>query len=534
VLIWVLSISVLLQFTAAFLATRLIRATKQSAAWLLIALAIILMGLRRLITLYRLMSGDLYHPPDLTAELIALGISLLMVVGLAQVVPLFGPFSRTGKKVQHGNVSLLIASMFGLLCALIWLDEVLDLPHFLLGAQPTPINWQESLLETIVVVCFGIFVMSKLAHYNADCRQAEELLRREKVFSESVIRSLPGIFYVINRDNKLLRWNKNFKRVSGYSARELSRKNTLDFFAGEEKDIVAKRIREVFDKGESSVEALFVSKRGKKTPYYFAGLRIRLSNKIYLIGMGMDITERKRSEEHLRKTLADLECSNKELEQFAYVASHDLQEPLRMVSSYTQLLERRYKAKLDNDAQEFIAYAVDGANRMQRLIKDLLSFSRIGTKGNSFKPTDCNVVLGRARADLKMFIEENNALVTNYELPTVMADEMQLLEVFQNLISNGIKFRNKELPRIHVSAKKNKNEWLFSVRDNGQGIDPQYHDRIFVIFQRLHAKEEYPGTGIGLAICKRIVERHGGRIWMESELGKGSTFYFTIPVRGGE
>jgi PAS domain S-box-containing protein len=247
-----------------------------------------------------------------------------------------------------------------------------------------------------------------------------------------------------------------------------------------------------------------------------------------------DITERKQAEEDLKKTLADLERSNKELEQFAYVASHDLQEPLRMVSSYTQLLERRYKAKLDNDAQEFIAYAVDGANRMQRLIQDLLSFSRVSTRGNPFRPTDCNVVLGQARTNLDVIIRENNALVTNDELPLVMADETQLLLVFQNLINNAIKFRSKELPHVQVSAEKNGHEWIFSVRDNGQGIDPQYYDRIFVIFQRLHAKEEYPGTGIGLAICKRIVERHGGRIWLESKPGKGSTFYFTIPVRGGE
>jgi signal transduction histidine kinase len=247
-----------------------------------------------------------------------------------------------------------------------------------------------------------------------------------------------------------------------------------------------------------------------------------------------EVRERKRAGKRLKRTLVDLERSNKELEQFAYVASHDLQEPLRMVSSYTQLLERRYKDKLDNDAQEFISYAVDGANRMQRLIQDLLSFSRVSTKGKPFTPTDCNIVLGQARTNLNVVISENNALVTNDELPTVMADEMQLLEVFQNLIGNAIKFRNKELPHVQVSAEKDKDAWVFSVRDNGKGIDPQYYDRIFVMFQRLHGKEEYPGTGIGLAICKRIVERHGGRIWVESEPGNGSTFYFTIPIRGGE
>jgi PAS domain S-box-containing protein len=247
-----------------------------------------------------------------------------------------------------------------------------------------------------------------------------------------------------------------------------------------------------------------------------------------------DITERKLMEEKLRESLADLERSNKELEQFAYVASHDLQEPLRMVSSYTQLLERRCKDKLDADAKEFIAYAVDGANCMQRLIQDLLAYSRVSSMGRPLNPTDCNGVLGRVRSNLSVAIEENNAIVTHDELPIVMADETQLVQVLQNLIGNAIKFRGEEPLHIHVSAEKNKNEWIFSVGDNGEGIDPQYHDRIFVIFQRLHTKEEYPGTGIGLAICKRIVERHGGRIWVESKLGKGSTFYFTIPMRGGE
>jgi PAS domain S-box-containing protein len=531
---WVLSIAVLLQFTAALLAIRLIRVTRNSGAWLLIALAIFLMGFRRLIPLYQLMSGELSHPPDLITELVALVISLLMVVGLAWIVPLFRPSSRTGRAAQHGGIPLIIVGMFGLLCALIWLDEIVDIPHLLLGAQPTPFNWQKALIETVLAICLGVFVTSKIIRYIVDRRQAEELLRSEKVFSESIMRSLPGIFYVINKKGALLRWNNNFERVTGYSARELSRKNALDFFAEEEKDIVAERIREVFIKGKSNVEAHFVSKKGEKTPYQCTGLRTRLNNKTYLIGVGIDITERKEAEEHLKKTLADLERSNKELEQFAYVASHDLQEPLRMVSSYTQLLERRYKGKLDNDAQEFIAYAVGGANRMQLLIQDLLSYSRVSTRGKLFKPADCNVVLGQARANLDVVMRENNALVTNDELPTVMADETQLLEVFQNLIGNAIKFRNKELPHVQVSAEKYKNEWVFSVQDNGKGIDPEYFARIFVIFQRLHAKEEYPGTGIGLAICKRIVERHGGRIWVESEPGNGSTFYFTIPIRGGK
>lgn len=254
-----------------------------------------------------------------------------------------------------------------------------------------------------------------------------------------------------------------------------------------------------------------------------------------------EITAKKLAEEELKtlnerlnlRTL-DLERSNKELEQFAYVASHDLQEPLRMVSSYTQLLAKRYKDKLDKDAHEFIDFAVDGANRMQRLIQDLLSYSRVGTQKKPIKASDCNAILGRVRADLNVVIEENNAVVTNDELPTVMADETQLVQVFQNLIVNAIKFRDKDPPSIHVSAEQNRNEWILSVSDNGIGIDPEFHERIFVIFQRLLGKAEDTGTGIGLALCKRIVESHGGRIWVESQPGKGSTFYFTIPRKGGK
>jgi len=243
-----------------------------------------------------------------------------------------------------------------------------------------------------------------------------------------------------------------------------------------------------------------------------------------------DITERKNAEEKLKETMAELERSNIELEQFAYVASHDLQEPLRMVASYTQLLARRYKGELDADADEFISYAVDGADRMQRMINALLVYSRVGTRGKRFEPTNCEAVLKHALDNLQMAVEESGAEVTHDPLPTVSADASQLLQLFQNLIANAIKFRSHEPPRIHIGAKRKENDWLFSVKDNGIGIAPEFAERIFIIFQRLHPKSEYPGTGIGLSVCKKIVERHGGRIWVESELGKGATFYFTIPI----
>ena len=235
------------------------------------------------------------------------------------------------------------------------------------------------------------------------------------------------------------------------------------------------------------------------------------------------------SEERLKNMVSELERSNAELQRFAYVASHDLQEPLRMVSSYTQLLEKRYKDKLDANAHDFINFAVDGAKRMQNLIDDLLAFSRVGTHGKPFALTNMEDVWQAAVDNLQVAIKKARAKVTHDPLPTLMADEGQLVQLLQNLIGNAIKFHGKELPAVHVSAESKNNEWIFSVGDNGIGIESQYFERIFLVFQRLY-REEYPGTGAGLAIAKRIVERHNGRIWLESQPGKGSTFYFSIPV----
>ncbi len=242
-----------------------------------------------------------------------------------------------------------------------------------------------------------------------------------------------------------------------------------------------------------------------------------------------DISVRKAAEAHLLANVKELNRSNEELAQFAYVASHDLQEPLRMVASYTQLLARRYKGKLDSDADEFIAFATDGASRMQRLIQDLLVYSRVATKGNELRNTSSEEALDQALLNLRGAIEESSALVTHDPLPAVLADEGQLIQLFQNLIGNAIKYQGPGVPRIHVSAADNGAEkWQFSVQDNGLGIDSQYFERIFGMFQRLHKRDEFEGTGIGLAICKKIVERHGGEISVESQLGRGSTFRFAL------
>ena len=230
----------------------------------------------------------------------------------------------------------------------------------------------------------------------------------------------------------------------------------------------------------------------------------------------------------LANAVDNLARSNKELEQFAYVASHDLQEPLRMVASYTELLAERYEGQLDQKADKYIKYAVDGAKRMQRLINDLLALSRVNTRGNPFEPTDSLNVVQDVLKGLEKVIQETNAEIRIGSLPTVQGDSTQLAQLFQNLISNAIKYHGEAPPVVDISARRENNQWVFAVKDNGIGVDPQFFERIFVIFQRLHERDQYPGTGIGLTVAKKIVERHGGRMWVESEPGQGATFLFTL------
>jgi light-regulated signal transduction histidine kinase (bacteriophytochrome) len=251
-------------------------------------------------------------------------------------------------------------------------------------------------------------------------------------------------------------------------------------------------------------------------------------------GVGKNITERKLAEAALRDAHDELARSNAELEQFAYVASHDLQEPLRMVSSYTQLLLRRYGERFDGDAKEFMDYIVDGAARMKQLIEDLLAYSRVGTRGREFRRVACEETLDAALVNLRAAIEAGGATVTRDPMPVLDGDDSQLTQLFQNLIGNALKFHGAEAPRVHVGVLEHGTQWEFLVRDNGIGIEPEYFERIFLVFQRLHGKNEYPGTGIGLAICKKVVDRHGGRIWVESQPGRGTTMHFTLPKERGK
>jgi len=378
-------------------------------------------------------------------------------------------------------------------------------------------------------------------------KQAKEEIRAQKRFTDNVIDSLPDTFYIFDPESgKGIQWNRTLNEISGYDYEEMSELPPLHFYPPEEHQLVEETVKTTLEKGRATVELNYIIADGTRIPFEYSTVLIEdAEGKPCICAIGRDITERKQAEEELRKhrlhleqlvaeRTAELQHSNTELEQFAYVASHDLQEPLRMVASFTQLLARRYKGRLDADADDFIGYAVDGANRMQRLINDLLEYSRLGTRGKPFEPTHCEAVLNEVRANLQAAIEESGAVITHDPLPTVMADRSQLTQLFQNLIDNAIKFRGDEPVRIHVGVEPKDGEWVFSVRDNGVGIDPQYHERIFVIFETLHSKGEYPGSGMGLAICRKIVERHGGRIWVESELGKGSTFYFAMPLRGDE
>ena len=357
-------------------------------------------------------------------------------------------------------------------------------------------------------------------------------LEAERKYYE-VIEKTHGGLLSSGPDGKLLLVNPGAARILGYaSPDELIGKPVADLYARQEE---RSRIVKIMtgNGAHSEIEMTFKRKDGILVNALVSVTvhRDEKGNLTRIDALFHDITKRKKAEESLKQTLEELARSNKDLEQFAYVASHDLQEPLRMVTSYVQLIEKRYKGRLDKDADEFIAFAVEGATRMQKLINDLLTYSRVRTRGRRFETVDINNVMEQVMSNLSSNIQETGAKILWDGLPSIAADETQMVQLFQNLVGNGIKFHGKDLPEVKISAVREEKEWLFYVKDNGIGIDMQYKDRIFVVFQRLHGREEYSGTGIGLAICKSIVERHGGRIMVESELGKGSTFTFTIPIK---
>jgi chemotaxis family two-component system sensor kinase Cph1 len=371
----------------------------------------------------------------------------------------------------------------------------------------------------------------RLTREIAERKQTERGLAEREATLRSIFRAAPtGIGMVCNR--VITQANERICEITGYSREELVGQSAKILYLTEEEfELVGQeKYAQISQQGTGTVETRWQRKDGKIIDVQLSSAPIDPEDlSLGVTFTALDVTERKEAEAALARKTEELACSNAELEQFAYVASHDLQEPLRMVSSYVQLLARRYKEKLDSDADDFINFAVDGANRMQALINDLLAYSRVGTKGKRLEATSCETVLDHALANLQFAIEENGARVTRDPLPTVRADPSQLTQLFQNLIANAIKFRREEPPHVHLGAERGESGWLFSIRDNGIGIKEEYGERIFEIFQRLHGRNEYSGTGIGLAICKKIVERHGGRIWVAINPGGGSRFYFTLP-----
>jgi PAS domain S-box-containing protein len=409
-------------------------------------------------------------------------------------------------------------------------DQVLGAMEFFHRERRLPDEW---LLET------GVTIGNQIGHFMAR-KQAERELRK----SEERFRSLTALssdwYWEQDEQFRLTFMSSRFTERTGMDAGPYMGRKRWDRPALNLTEADWERHRAQLDRHEPFFDfemeragpggdSVWLSLSGE--PVFDEDRRFRGYR-----GVGTDITERKRAQAVLRAAYDELARSNAELEQFAYVASHDLQEPLRMIGSYTQLLEKRYGTKLDQDAREFMDFIVDGATRMKQLIEDLLAYSRVGSRGKELRPVQAQTVFDKALVNLRATVEHSGAAITHDPLPEVNADDTQLAQLLQNLIANAIKFRNKdEPPRIHVGVEDAGSEWCFSVGDNGIGIEAQYFERIFMVFQRLHTRDEYPGTGIGLAICKKVIDRHGGRIWVESAYGKGSTFRFTLPkIQKGE
>jgi len=364
-------------------------------------------------------------------------------------------------------------------------------------------------------------------------QRSTELAHLERAFA-LVLESAPDAILVSDPEGRIVLANRMAERTFGYSREELLG-SPIELLVPERyREAHATHRRLFWDAPRARYmgegRELFARRKdGTEFPVEISLTPMHEGSLALTATAVRDITRRKQVQQSLEHHARELERSNAELEQFAYVASHDLQEPLRMVASYAQLLERRYGERLDEDAKEFIHYMVDGATRLQALINDLLAYSRVGSRGKPFAPTDLTAVVRRALDNLHGAIDDSGAVVQFERLPHVSGDASQLVQVFQNLIANAIKFRGDAPPRVEIGCRETPQEWVLSVRDHGIGIDPRYAERVFLLFQRLHTQREYPGTGIGLAICRKIIERHGGRIWVEPGDGGGANFLFTLP-----
>jgi PAS domain S-box-containing protein len=368
---------------------------------------------------------------------------------------------------------------------------------------------------------------SEFSHDLSESREAGAKYR-------GLLEAAPDAMVVVNQAGEIVLLNLQAEKQFGYHRDELVGQQVTNIIPeGFAERLIADDLRSAAEalaqQMGTGIELSALRKDGTEFPIEIMLSPLDSAEGILVTAAIRDISVRKAAEVHLAQKVEELKRSNEELGQFAYIASHDLQEPLRMVASYTQLLAKRYKGRLDADADEFITFAVDGASRMQQLIEDLLAFSRVATTGNPLLDTPSEYALEQALQNLHWAIQDSGAIVTHDPLPTVQADDTQLVQLFQNLIGNAIKYQAPGIPRVHISAASDGLKgWTFSVKDNGLGIDAQYFERIFGMFQRLHKRDEYSGTGVGLAICKKIVERHGGSLRVESELGVGSTFSFVF------
>ncbi|MBI3444008.1 MAG: PAS domain S-box protein [Magnetospirillum sp.] len=372
-------------------------------------------------------------------------------------------------------------------------------------------------------------------HDITDRKKAEQRLRESEMRFRSVTHTAADAIISVDSVGEIVSWNVGAERIFGYSEAEAMGRNVTMVMPDSFRSRHLEGMRHAVERDHASIlgiPSLFEGLRrdGKTFPVELTLSRWEMDGGAFFTAILRDVTERKAAEQELAERTVELERSNTELQQFAYVASHDLQEPLRTVTSFLQLLERRVGSGLSDDAREYIRYATDGAARMHRLITDLLVFSRVTTHGQSFRVVAMDRVLEAALTNLGAAIAESKAEITHDPLPELEADEVQMISLFQNLIGNAIKYRTADtIPRVHIGVLPENDNWTFSFRDNGIGIQPQFFERIFIIFQRLHARGEYEGTGIGLAVAKKIVERHGGRIWVESVPGEGSTFHVTLP-----
>lgn len=626
----VLSISIVLQFAAAVLALYLIRTTGVVRAWLLLAMAVLVMAIRRFFLLVSLLTGSMGTPPNLVSESLGLVISALMLAGIACFYPVFRQFRESTEELHSSQrrLSTLLSNMPGMAYRCendpAWtMDFVSDGCYALLGYRPEDLVhnrlvsyeevihpdhrrlvhqqvasalerrepfrmvyrihtaagdekwvWEQGIgvrdgagnIEAIEGFITDITERrqaeevlqqarheleqrveartAELAQANdqlvreiGERRQAVQALRESELRFRNLVETTSDWIWEMDQSGRYTYASPRVADLLGYPSEEILGKTPWDLMSVRESDRVRPVLEQAFGEHEPFARIEYISRHrdGRRIVVESSGVPFFDADSSFrgYRGVDRDITKPKENEAKLQEAMARLEQSNRDLQQFAYSASHDLQEPLRMMSSYLRALDSTAGEKLDESGRTFVALSLDSARRMQQLIGDLLAFARVGSRRTAFEAVNTASLVDRVVADLGGMLQANAAEVAQEGLPCVNGDATLLGQLFQNLISNAIKFHDARPPRVHVSARRENGHWLFAIRDNGIGIPPASLERVFVIFERLHTEEEYPGTGIGLAICKRVVEHHGGRIWAESTPGEGTTFYFTLPSKDG-